>query len=121
MNTAPSLAIVVLFALFNVGCATNSAGIVERPVYKIDCDNLDGLVSNSGGEKFVLEFVNTRNSTLNIYWINYEGIEELKGLVSSGKTWSQNTYISHPWVVRDSSGLCISAYQSTSSALVQIE
>ena len=120
MNTFRGIAVSTLLVLWSVGCATSSVSTLERPVYLIDCNDVGNYASTSGDEQFVVEFLNSRDSILDMYWINYEGEEVFKTSISPGETWSRNTYVIHPWVVRERSGLCVAAYHSVSSVLVEI-
>lgn len=112
--------LVMLLVVFGAGCATTPKDTLEKPVYSIACSDLDNYKSVSGTEEYVVTFVNSREHNVEMYWINYEGEEVLKTSISPGDLWSQNTYVSHPWVVRDLSGNCVAAYNSDSTVNIEI-
>jgi len=37
---------------------------------------------------------------IDVYWMNYKGHEESKGTIHRGETWTQTTWLEHPWVFR---------------------
>ncbi len=131
MKNALVLFISALCSVFSIGCVstartpTSAMDSLKRPVFEIGCADVEKVSSEIGEQKFIIEFLNTREDTLDIFWVNYEGVEELYTSISPGEAWSQNTYKTHPWVVREKSGLCIAAYHSKSeklsNVLIQIE
>ena len=46
--------------------------------------------------------LSTENQVINVFWMNYLGHEESKGTIHRGETWTQTTYVEHPWVFRRS-------------------
>lgn len=114
------IAVGVLLVLLSVGCSTTLERSLERPLYSIDCDDLGSYASKFGDEKYVAKFLNSKDIDLDMYWIDYKGEEVLYGSISPGETWAQNTYVTHPWVARDKSGVCVAAFTSRSTGLVEI-
>ena len=120
MNFTKRLVISASAVFFSVGCAATSVTNHDRPLYSINCDDVGNYSSERSDEKYVVRFLNSRDESIDMYWIDYEGEEVLKGSISPKGTWSQNTYVTHPWVARDKSGICVAAYDSSSSVLVNI-
>jgi len=58
--------------------------------------------SRAGQVKVSLRCTNRTPRTINVYWINYKGKDEMKGSIRPGGFWTQHTWIEHPWVFRDS-------------------
>lgn len=114
MNTLPTAIFSVVLALCSVGCITISSSPASGPVVELDCDDIGSIVSTAGDEKFKLELSNSHNRIVDVFWINYNGEEELKTSILPGGTWATNTYITHPWVVREKSGACVALYNSYS-------
>lgn len=63
--------------------------------------------SQRGTVKLVLRVKNsyvpnnsTQNSSIEVYWVDYKGKEVSKGTIEHGHTWTQTTWIDHPWVFR---------------------
>jgi len=112
---------IVVFMIVCSGCATSIATKPSPPLYsKFTCENLEHFISQSGDNAIPVTFRNRRADPINIYWINYSGEEELKATVSSGKQWSVNTFLTHPWVVRDNAQNCIAIYDTSPRFIVDI-
>lgn len=45
-----------------------------------------------------LRVTNETQHDLQVHWINYQGGYELKGSIAPSHTWTQSTWIDHPWV-----------------------
>jgi len=54
--------------------------------------------------------MNQHESPVHLYWIDYAGERKLYGTVSQGKSFTQVTYMTHPWLITDLTGKCISIY-----------
>ena len=54
-----------------------------------------------------ITFVNQTNETVRVYWLNFSGQRVLYKSLPAGQSYTQNTYITHPWVVLDPSGKCV--------------
>jgi len=52
----------------------------------------------------LLTFANRSGQTVNIYWIDFGGNRQLYQTLKSGGTFTQQTYLTHPWLVTDSHG-----------------
>jgi len=87
----------------------------------VSCENLGSFSSNQSEYKIPVIFKNTRNDPIQLYWINYSGEEEFKAILDSGEQLAQNTYISHPWVVRDSTQKCLAVYATRDNIMVDIK
>ncbi len=120
MQTIKRLTIVASVVFFNVGCAITSVTSLDHPVYSIACDDVESFASLRDDDKYVVNFLNSKEEILDIFWINYEGEEELIGSIPPGETLGQNTFVTHPFVARDQSGQCVAAFDSESSVLVDI-
>lgn len=114
------LAVSMLPVFFSIGCATTSVATLDKPVYSIGCENLENYSSASSEERYVIDFLNSRDKSVYAHWIDFDGREILKMAIKPGETGSQNTYVGHPWVMREATGECVAAYHSTSRVLVEI-
>jgi len=113
-------ALIVIMAVCS-GCAISNPTKHSSPVYlKFTCENLENFISRKGEYRIPIAFRNKRADTIQLYWVNYSGEEELKAVVRAGEQWSVDTYLTHPWVVRDSSQKCIAIYHTRSSFTVDI-
>lgn len=62
--------------------------------------NVKQQIRSENGEKISLEFRNNTAFTIDFYWINYAGEASLRFSVSPGKSAGQNTYATHPWLLK---------------------
>ncbi len=68
-----------------------------------------------------LQFANHTDRIVNVYWINYDCTEELYMTLGPGKSYSQDSFVTHPWVVRDAlSGTPLAATIAEGNATVDI-
>ena len=61
--------------------------------------------SERGNVSVYIEVTNRTSHNVDVYWLDYKGREVYKGSMSShGGTWTQTTYIGHPWTFRKGEG-----------------
>jgi hypothetical protein len=60
-----------------------------------------------------ITFTNKSNATVRIYWLNFNGDRILYGTLKNGQVLSQPTYLTHPWVVANTSDQCEAIYMPT--------
>jgi hypothetical protein len=56
-------------------------------------------------------FSNQRSEAIGVAWIDFNGNPASPTLVGPGLTYLVVTYVTHAWLVTDSSGDCIAIYQ----------
>jgi len=57
--------------------------------------------SERGAIPVYIEVVNqTSHPLIDVYWIDHKGNEVHKGSINKGGTWTQTTFIGHPWTFR---------------------
>ena len=61
-----------------------------------NCDNLGK--SEGGGRKVRLRFNNQTNSSIEAFWVDFEGKLKSYGTISSGDTLNMGTFEKHPWL-----------------------
>jgi hypothetical protein len=57
-----------------------------------------------------IQFVNATSHVRKIYWLDYNGQRRQYAVLPPGKSYSQATFLTHPWVVTDTAGLCLAIY-----------
>jgi von Hippel-Lindau disease tumor supressor len=72
------------------------------------CPSEAALRSLSGTERTRISFRNERFGRINVFWIDYEGQRQLYRTLAPGQTQTFQTYATHPWVLTDASGGCLS-------------
>lgn len=79
-----------LFRVYNAG-RTDDVAVI--PPYNPQ--------SRRGKVSVFLHVTNQTSRTLVVNWINYKGREDERAKVRPGHSWTQSTWIDHPWVFRD--------------------
>ena len=85
--------------------AANRLGEAPVPSKPLDC-NITAPKSIIGVTRSEITFVNSSAVTLNIYWLNYVGARVFYYTLGAGTSYLQPTWLTHPWVAIDSSGVC---------------
>lgn len=116
-----NLLIASVLVLGNVGCASLPTSDVTKPASQLQCDDVETMLSVHGNEQYQLEFINAREEAVDLFWINYEGEEELKHALPPEGQHIETTYNTHPWVVRDKSGQCLTLFNSDPKEVVEIK
>ncbi|WFE63522.1 hypothetical protein [Micromonospora sp. WMMD714] len=62
------------------------------------------LRSSANGPSTYVEFVNARRSRVVVYWLDYQGQRRQYRVLDAGRSYRQQTYVGHPWVVTDERG-----------------
>jgi hypothetical protein len=87
-----------------MGVATPAKAIVQN------CDKVDGIHSTSYDQNAVLTITNYLDSSVMIYWINYQGNRVLYRTLASGESYRQETFFTHVWLAASQDGSCASLF-----------
>jgi VHL beta domain len=90
----------------------HSAAVVPRSdgaleLATVACDAEPTLRSTSGDAPVLIRFLNLRAEPVELIWLDYDGKRKSYGLLDAGAARDQRTYLSHPWIVANASGICI--------------
>ena len=77
------------------------------------CPDEAGLRSTEGVVSTSITFMNRMPIAVRIYWINYDGKRQFYGIVGPHRSFHQQTYVTHPWVLTDQNENCVAAYMPT--------
>jgi von Hippel-Lindau disease tumor supressor len=88
--------------------ADEERGAVGSPT--LACSQEHSVRSLEGGPPTAITFVNNSVNTVRVYWIDYQGTRKFYNEVSPGKSYVQQTYVTHPWVVTSSREECLGVY-----------
>jgi hypothetical protein len=69
-----------------------------------------GSRSINGRHTTEVVFVNKRAQTITIWWLDYKGKRVQYNTLASGDHYTQQTYVTHPWVVTDTQGQCLGLF-----------
>jgi hypothetical protein len=82
----------------------------QNVLQPLDC-RLEGTLRSHVGMKLTaILFDNESSQTVQIFWLDYNGQRVFYNVLSPGTSYTQVTYVTHPWVVADVSGTCLSIY-----------
>jgi hypothetical protein len=81
--------------------AASSAALAE------DCRDERAIKSADSNKSTKVQFKNESKSRVRVFWLNYEGKREHYSDIAPGRSYSQDTFMTHPWVVTDPNGQCI--------------
>lgn len=96
-----------------VGLTISTAALAAE-----DCTSERSIKSADSNQAAKVQFKNDSKSRVKIYWLNYEGKREHYSDVAPGRSYSQDTFMTHPWVVTDTSGQCILLFRPLPGATV---
>jgi hypothetical protein len=91
----------------------SSAALAEE-----NCQSEKSIKSADSDKETKVQFKNVSKSKIKIYWINYDGKREFYSDVNPGKSYTQDTYMTHPWVVTDTNGQCVLLFRPLPGATV---
>ncbi|BAZ36602.1 hypothetical protein NIES4101_25210 (plasmid) [Calothrix sp. NIES-4101] len=66
--------------------------------------------SRSGKVSTEITFINQRRQSVKTYWLDYSGKRKFYATIAPGDRVVQQTYVTHPWVVTDTSNNCLGVY-----------
>ena len=71
------------------------------------------LKSINGGIETFVDFRNNSSQPVEIFWLNYSGERVKYSNLQPDKSYTQQTYLSHPWMVTNQLGKCLKIYFPT--------
>lgn len=71
------------------------------------CRDEKVLNSKTDSRHATMDFKNKSGKTRKIYWLDYNGKRVLYKVMKENESFYITTYITHPWVITDSSGKCL--------------
>jgi von Hippel-Lindau disease tumor supressor len=82
-----------------------------------DCSLERSLRSTEGKRATSINFKNSSGRTINVYWLDYSGKRKLYQQLPPGKSFTQQTFATHPWVVTGPDDRCISIFFSQTGSV----
>jgi len=67
----------------------------RHPAEEIGIRSVNGAFSTS------IKFVNNRQETVKVQWLDYRGKRKFYNSLSPGEQYYQQTYLTHPWLITD--------------------
>ena len=79
--------------------------------------NITHVLQSVSSDTYVnLEIVNLSGATLEVFWVNFAGLELHYGTLMDGDSYMQGTYATHPWRFRTLAGELLETYVATTDA-----
>jgi hypothetical protein len=84
------------------------------------CRKDGGLKSMEATKLTKLTFRNGHHASVRLYWLDYGSKRKLYATIGDGDSYTQPTFVTHPWVVADMADTCIGLYLPQDSPTVFI-
>jgi hypothetical protein len=78
----------------------------EQAAYEQTCEGQETLRSRESQEPAKLRFINESGATLVLQWIDFKGALKEYATLPAGADITQETFITHPWIVAYQEGSC---------------
>lgn len=76
----------------------------------LSCSEAGGIRSIEASQPGQIVFQNSSNEVIDVHWVDYGGGERPYARLEPGQVLDQQTYVSHAWIVRGSTGECKGIY-----------
>jgi hypothetical protein len=76
-------------------------------VTHLPCSSERDVRSQTSEVTLSLTFVNDTTVRVSVYWIDFSGARVFYNSLEPGTSYTQSTYVTHPWVVVDPAGRCL--------------
>lgn len=86
--------------------AAPAVAVPEQAAYEQTCAGQQDLRSRESREPAKLRFVNASGATLVLQWIDFNGALKEYATLPPGADLTQDTYLTHPWIVAYQEGSC---------------
>ena len=90
--------------------------VIYVPSGSVDCSEEKNLRSQDATDPTTMAFINKAADTKRIYWLDYGGARVLYATLQTGQAIDTQTYMTHPWVVANSSDVCQAIYMPAMTA-----
>lgn len=102
---------------FSTACPQNRAYVIDRDtnskklVLSANSCSIESSVRSINSDfPTSVEFINNTSATVRIYWIDFTGQRILYNSLPAGQSYVQLTFVTHPWVMTDTSDSCLAIY-----------
>ena len=79
----------------------------------VSCAALGSLRSASDGAPTNVTFVNDTDGFRAILWIDFDGVPQDYASLNPGESYTQPTFVGHPWMIADGPGNCLEIHMPT--------
>lgn len=105
----------------NTGVITGSGLLVSNASFSVYGCDAESTLKSKTGKSINVNFINNTGKNINIYWLDMNGkrVSYKNNLAPSGKH-PQQTFVTHPWLITDTSGNCLGVYLFNESTDISI-
>lgn len=105
-------------ALLVVASATVLSARAEAaaPVPDASCAQEHSLRSLNDNTVATVLFINNSSETVQTFWLDFNGRRVFYRQIPAGGSYTQRTWITHPWIVADLSATCLTLHVTASTA-----
>ncbi len=93
--------------------AARPSPVAKAPIADASCKAESGSHSVNSNTPATFTISNQTSVTLTLFWLNFQGQRVKYFDLAPGRTQSQGTFVTHPWVVADPQGGCIRLFLVT--------
>ena len=96
------------------------APVFGQTLSPMPCSEESSLRSTDGSTPTSITFQNSTLETVQMYWLDYNGMRQAYGSLAPGTSYTQGTFLTHPWVAADTTGACLEIFLPVSSPATAI-
>ena len=63
-----------------------------------------------GNQKTEIEFINKKQEPIKVFWMDYNGNAVFYKMMKPSEKYTQNTFMTHPWLITDSNNKKLDIY-----------
>lgn len=79
------------------------------------CAELGAIRSRNTPQTTSIRFNNTGQEPIQIYWIDYNGVQQFYATLQPGERYDQPSYLGHPWLTTQIDGYCLGVHVADGS------
>jgi hypothetical protein len=104
--------VVILSAPVALATGARASGPTPDP----SCAREPSLRSLNDNTSAVVTFVNHTSESVQAIWLDFSGHRVPYGTLAPGASYAQGTWVTHPWILADLSGTCLTLYVTSARA-----
>jgi hypothetical protein len=81
------------------------------------CRHEPDLASRPSSEPTAMTFVNRSDTTLDLYWLDFQGARRLYQHLTPGARARQDTFMGHYWLLATPDGVCLGIFKAAPESL----
>jgi hypothetical protein len=87
------------------------------------CSEESSLKSATSTQSTNITFKNSSSGRIKLYWLDFSGkrVEYHQGGLATGASHTQQTFVTHPWVITNEQGDCMGIYTATETTGVTLD